>query len=60
MMFFCRITVGSCPDIGEATVESFVGEIVETIGSFYCCIRFVKWIIFQPVSREELSFDSLR
>lgn len=53
---FCRITVGS----RQATVESFVGEIAETFSSFYCCVRYLKWIIFQPVSREELSFDILR
>lgn len=45
---FCRITVGSCQDIGEATVEIFVGEISETFSSFFCCIRFLKWIVFQP------------
>ncbi|XP_016391713.1 uncharacterized protein LOC107726583 [Sinocyclocheilus rhinocerous] len=34
------MTVGSCQDIGEATVESFVGKIAETFSSFYCCIRY--------------------
>lgn len=48
VMSFCRITVGSYQDIGKATVESFVGEIAETFNSFYCCIGFVKWIVFQP------------
>lgn len=31
---FCRITVGSCQDIGEATIERFVGEMAETFSSF--------------------------
>ncbi|XDV50658.1 hypothetical protein PO909_019676 [Leuciscus waleckii] len=36
MVFFYRITVGS----RQATVESFVGEIAETLGTFYCCVRY--------------------
>ncbi len=37
---FCRITVGSCQDIGEAAVESFVGRLLKHSAAFTVALGY--------------------